>query len=151
MKVYVESCLDCSPDKVWDEVQKSSLFIEVLYPITKIISISTEFFPERWIEGSTVVCQFTLLGLIPILGSHEMFFERIDQAQREIQTREKDILSRQWDHLIQVRESEAGRTLYSDSVEIDAGMLTLPVWLFANWFFRHRHSRWKMIAQQLDT
>jgi hypothetical protein len=136
MKVYLESCLD-------------SLFLEVLYPLTKIISISSEVFPERWIEGSTIVCQSTLLGLIPILGSHEMFFERVDRVRREIQTREKDILCRQWDHLIQVRESEDGRTLYSDSIEIDAGMLTLPVWLFANWFYRHRQNRWKMIAQQL--
>jgi hypothetical protein len=78
-----------------------------------------------------------------------MFFERVDRVRREIQTREKDILCRQWDHLIQVRESEDGRTLYSDSIEIDAGMLTLPVWLFANWFYRHRQNRWKMIAQQL--
>ncbi|MBW4637260.1 MAG: hypothetical protein KME05_03315 [Gloeocapsa sp. UFS-A4-WI-NPMV-4B04] len=149
MKVYVESCLNCPPDKVWDEVQKSSLFVEILYPLTNFVSISAETFPMKWVEGEVVKCKPILFGIIPTLGSHTIFFERVDQGWREIQTREKNALSHRWDHLIRVRTLPHRQTLYSDEIEIEAGLLTILVWSLANWFYRHRQRRWKIVAQRL--
>ena len=148
MKVYVESVLECSSDKIWDEVQKSSSFLEVIYPLVKVTPLPSQAFPQRWRAGSTVKCKSYVFGLVP-LGTRSVFFERIDQAQREIQTREHDPLIRRWDHLIRVRAADSGQTRYIDEIHIDAGLLTVAVWLFAHWFYRHRQRRWKGIARRL--
>ena len=34
-------------------------------------------------------------------------------------------------------------------IVIEAGPLTLLVWLFANWFYRHRQRRWRRVARRL--
>jgi hypothetical protein len=67
----------------------------------------------------------------------------------EIQTRERDPLIQIWDHLIAVKPASGGHTRYSDTVAIDAGIFTLPVWLFAHWFYRHRQRRWRRVAARL--
>jgi hypothetical protein len=148
MKVHVESVLDCPPEKVWDEVQKSSLLREVIRPLARVEPVDAAAFPERWVEGTTVRCRSYLFGFIP-LGTRTLFFERVDPAAWEIQSRERDPLIRKWDHLVRVREAAGGRALYSDDIDIDAGLLTVLVWLYAQWFYRHRQRRWRRVARRL--
>lgn len=148
MRVYVESVLDCPPEKVWAEVQRSGLLIEVARPLATFVAADDEGLPERWEHESTVHCRSYLFGFIP-MGKRTLWFERVDQQAREIQTREHDPLIRRWDHLIRVRPADDGRTLYSDEIEIEAGWRTVFVWLFANWFYRHRQRRWKKVARRL--
>jgi hypothetical protein len=83
------------------------------------------------------------------LGRHTIRFERVDPALREIATREHNAFVRQWDHVASVRETRDGRTRYSDAIEINAGLLTPLVWLFAQVFYRHRHRRWRRVARRL--
>jgi hypothetical protein len=148
MRVYVDSVLSCSPEKVWDEVQKSSLLLEVIRPLVLIVPVDAAEFPERWIEGATVRCTSYLFGVIP-LGTRTLFAERIDHAAREIQSRESDPLVRRWDHLIRVKPARDGGTHYSDEIVVEAGFLTPFVWLFARWFYRHRQRRWRRVAKRL--
>jgi hypothetical protein len=76
-------------------------------------------FPERWPEGATLHFRGYLFGIIPI-GTHTIFIERIDPAARELQSREGGKLVRRWDHLVRVRPTGDGRTLYSDEILIEA-------------------------------
>jgi hypothetical protein len=149
MRVFVESVLDCAPERVWGEVQTSRLLLDVARPLVVIKPAASATFPERWIEGAVVQCRSYLLGLVP-LGTRTLLFERIDQKAQKIQTREHDPLVRRWDHVIRVAAAGDGRTRYSDEIEIDAGALTLPVWLFAQWFYRHRQRRWQSVARRLN-
>ena len=146
MRVYVRSVLDCSPLMAWNEVRKSSLLIEVMYPIARIEPVDRAEFPDRWVEGETVRCRSYLFGALP-LGTRTIFLERIDHSAHEIQSRESDLVVHRWDHLIRIEATAVGQTLYSDSVEIEAGLLTLPVWLFASLFYRHRQRRWRRVAR----
>jgi ligand-binding SRPBCC domain-containing protein len=148
MKVSVESVLHCPAEKVWDEVQRSSLLLEVTRPLVRIVPADGPQFPERWLEGATVRCKCYLFGIIP-LGTHTIFMERIDPVAREIQSRESDPLIRRWDHLVRVRPTGDGRTHYSDAIIIEAGLLTCFVWVFAQWFYRHRQRRWRQVARRL--
>jgi hypothetical protein len=148
MKVYVESVLDCPPEKVWDEVQKSSLLREVIRPLARVAPVDAPEFPERWLEGAAVRCRSYLFGFIP-LGVRTIVLERVDQAAREIQSRESDPLIRRWDHLVRVKPTGDGRTRYADEIVIEAGILTVAVWLFAQWFYRHRQRRWRRVAKRL--
>ena len=150
MKVFVASVLDCPPEKVWDEVQKSSLLLEVTRPLVRLMPADTTAFPERWSQGTLCLCRCYLFGFLP-LGMHKIFFERIDPSRREIGTRESDPLIRRWDHVVRVEPADGGRTRYSDDIDIDAGVLTLPVWLFARWFYGHRQRRWRRVARRLVT
>ena len=101
--------------------------------------------PERWQQGATVVGRGIVLGVLP-LGQHKLFFERVDPQTRQIQTRESNRWVRRWDHLISVNEAPGSRTYYRDDIEIQAGPLTPIVWLFAQWFYRHRQHRWRRMA-----
>lgn len=53
-----------------------------------------------------------------------------------------------WQHLISLRPTPGGFTLYTDTVNIDARWLTFGVWLFANIFYRYRQSRWRRLVQK---
>lgn len=148
MKVYVESVLQCPAEKVWDELQRPALLLEVIRPLFRFVPADGPQFPERWREGATVRCKGYLFGVIP-LGTHTIFLERIDAAAREIQTRESEPLVRRWDHLVRVRPTSDGQTLYSDEIIMEAGWATPLVWLFAHCFYHHRQRRWRRIARRL--
>ena len=148
MRVYVESILPCPPHAAWDEVQKSALLVEVARPLVVIKPLRGETLPQRWLEGATVRSKAYLFGIVPF-GTRTLRFERVDQHAREIQTRERDALIKKWDHLIRIAEAHDGQTHYSDEIEIDAGLLTPLVWLFASWFYRHRQRKWQKVACRL--
>ena len=148
MTVRVQSVFDCPPEKVWAELQTSALLREVIRPLMRFRSLDPPGVPERWTQGSAFHFRCYLFGVIP-LGKHTIFVERIDPVARELQSREHGALVRHWDHLIRIRPTPDGRTLYSDEVEISAGPLTPLVWAFGQWLYRHRQRRWRRIARRL--
>jgi hypothetical protein len=148
MKVHVESIFDCPPEMVWAEVQTPRLLLEVIRPLLRFVPPRGTQFPANWKAGQTFFGRTYVLSLLPF-GLHSILIERVDAKQREIQSRERDRWIRRWDHLISVRETEDGRTRYSDEIEIQAGVLTPLVWLFAQVFYRHRQRRWRRVVQRL--
>jgi hypothetical protein len=148
LTVRVQSVFDCPPERVWEELQTSALLRKVTWPFVRFRSLDPDGIPERWTEDSAYHFRCYVFGLIP-LGKHTIFMERVDPVAHEIQSREHDTLVRRWDHLIRIRSTPDGRSLYSDEVEISAGPLTPLVWAFAQWFYRHRQRRWRRIARRL--
>jgi hypothetical protein len=148
MRVFVESVLPCDAEQAWAEVQTSALLQEVTHPLVAIHAAPGQQLPQRWMAGQTVHCCAFLFNLIP-LGLRKLVFERVDPLRREIQTRECDQLVRRWDHCIRIQPLGSNRCRYSDEIEIEAGLLTPLVWLFATWFYRHRQRRWQAIALRL--
>jgi len=64
MHVDVSTELNCSAAKAWDEVQKSSLLLRVIWPLARITPTAASGFPERWSEGLTVQCKSFVFGFI---------------------------------------------------------------------------------------
>ena len=149
MRLVVESLLPCRADLAWEAVVTSRLLVEVAAPLVAIRPVHGETLPDSWHTGQTVRCRSYLFGVVP-LGIRTLFFERVDAADREFQTREADALIRRWDHRMTIAQAGAGRCRYRDEVEIDAGTLTPLVWLFARWFYRHRQRRWRAVARRLE-
>ena len=149
MRVHVESLLACDAETAWKLVKTSAVLIDVSRPLVDIRPLPGESFPEIWRQGATVGARCYLFGFIP-QGRRELFFERVDDAAREIQTREHDPLIRHWDHLLRVQSAGGGHCRYSDTVDIDAGWLTLLVWLFALCCYHHRHRRWGRLIRKLQ-
>jgi hypothetical protein len=149
MRAYVQSTLPCNADEAWGRVQTLSLLREVCWPLITLRPAAGETtLPDQWQAGATVAMRTRMFGLIP-LGTRILHWERIDPAAREMQTREHDPLIRRWDHRIHVEPLGNDACRYTDDVEINAGILTLPVWLFAQWFYRHRQHRWQRVARRL--
>jgi len=147
MIVDVSTVLDCSAAKAWDEVQKSSLLAYVIWPLARVVPTGAPF-PERWSEGLTIQCKSFVFGLIPI-GVRTLRFEKIDQNNYKIQSREHDPLISRWDHLVSITPLDDSRSIYRDTIDIDAGKLTWLVLAWANWFYRHRQRRWRALAKTL--
>jgi hypothetical protein len=146
MKVDVSTILNCSAAKAWNEVQKSSLLRHVIWPLARFVPTGT--FPERWSEGLVLKCKLFVFGVIPI-GVHTLHFEKIDHNNYEMQSREHDPLIARWDHLVSVKPLDDSRSIFRDTIELDAGSLTFVVWAWANWFYRHRQRRWRVLAKTL--
>lgn len=149
MQVFVESLLDCSPGAVWKAVQTLELLQHVSAPLIRFKPISPNPLPDVWRVGDKVELKVYAFGFLP-LGGHSIHIARISPETHEIQSDESGALVRVWRHTIKVRAGKHGKTLYSDEVQIEAGFLTFPVWLWANWFYRHRHNRWRKLAPTLD-
>jgi len=147
MIVDVSTILDCPAEKAWSEVQKSSLLLHVIWPLARVVPIGAPLL-ERWTEGLTIECRLFVFGVVPI-GVHTLLIERIDQKSYEIQSRERDPLVARWDHLISIKPLEDSRSIYRDTIRIEAGSLTFLVWAWANWFYRHRQRRWRALAKTL--
>lgn len=149
MTVFVQSVLPCSAKRVWETVGTSALLLEVCRPLVAIRPLGGQSWPETWAEGMEVFCRPSLFGLVP-LGTRTLIFERIDPQRFEIQTHESDPMVKRWDHLIRVEPIDHTRCRYSDRIEIDAGLLTLFVWVFAEVFYHYRQFRWQSVAKRLQ-
>jgi hypothetical protein len=148
MKVDVSTVLDCSVEKAWSEVQKSSLHQRVIRPLIRMVALPATPLPDRWEAKRVVRCDCYLFGFVPV-GTQTIFIERIDHDRHEIQSREHSPLLKRWDHRVSIEPLDIGRALYRDEIEIDAGWLTIVVWAWANWFYRHRQSKWRPLATNL--
>ena len=150
MKLHVQTTLPCSPEAAWQEVKKPSLLMHVASPIVTFKPVSPPTLPAKWPAGQSVKLKTHLFGVIP-MGVRTLFFEEISDRHMRLQTREHDPLIRKWDHLIEIGRGEGGETRYADLLDLDAGVLTLPVWLFAQFFYRHRQRRWRRLAKTLNS
>jgi hypothetical protein len=148
MTVDVSTILNCAAEKAWHEVQKSSLHLRVIRPLARIVPLPAAPLPDRWEQGRVIQCDCYLFGFVPI-GTHTILIETIDHDKYEIQSREHDDLVKRWDHRISIQPIGPDRALYRDQIDIDAGRLTIAVWAWANWFYRHRQSRWRALAKRL--
>ena len=100
---------------------------------------------ERWSIG-TYRFRLLVAGRLPI-GEHVINVQRTVADPEEVGTSPvvwhdagySDLI-RVWDHQI-VLEDFLGMTRYTDHVEIHAGLLTVPAWLFAQVFYLHRQRR----------
>jgi hypothetical protein len=143
----VSTELNCSAAKAWNEVLKSSLLLHVIWPLVRVVPIGAPF-PLCWTEGSTVQFKSYVFGIIPI-GVRTLHFEKIDETNYQLQSREHDPLIARWDHLISIKPLGDNRSVYRDTIDIDAGSLTFVVWTWANGFYRHRQRRWRALARSL--
>ena len=68
---------------------------------------------------------------------------------REDEWRESGGLIRRWNHDIIVVAAGDSRCNYRDRIDIDAGIFTPAVVLYARWFYRARQHRWRALARVL--
>ena len=150
MELSVTTILDASPDRVWSEIQRTELLKFVSSPLVSFDPVDPSTLPETFEAGEDYRVELKLFGVIPI-GKQWIRITHVrtedTPGERLYQIRDDgagDIVST-WDHVITLRETSDGKTAYTDEVEVDAGIFTFFVWVFANVFYRHRQARWRTL------
>ena len=146
MKVTIQTRLRCTAPRAWEEVQKPLLLSHVAAPFLKFEPLSSKGFPERWDEGNFFV-KMLGFGFLPLGLERIGISTRID-AEGVFYIRDDGggTLVRSWDHLITIRPDGHEFCIYSDTVDISAGILTPFVWIFAQLFYRWRQHRWRCLV-----
>lgn len=151
MFVQVSTILDCPAEKAWQEVQTTRLLQYVAAPIFAFTPIDPPTLPERWEEGKYQVAM-KVFGVLPFgkqwIGIIKPPMDKRAQPQRYevIDDGTGDLVAR-WYHRIVIQPTADGRTRYTDTVEVSAGPLTIFIWLFAQFFYRHRQRRWRQLVK----
>lgn len=143
-RVELTTYLPCSPDEAWQRVQTSALLHHIAAPMLRFVPAG-EPFPERWLPGSYRTGMLAF-GVLP-MGEQTIGIEipPADGERRVLRDNGHGQLIRRWDHWIFI-EPEGEGTRYTDRVDIDAGLLTPFVALFARVFYGHRQKRWRALA-----
>ena len=136
--------LDAPAGRVWALLKRKQT---LLYVTRGVMGLpEAHRWPEEWREGEEVSGRIRFLHLIPG-WEHTIRAESVDEARRELRTRERGGFVRRWNHLLKVEKISEGRSRYTDEIELDAGVLTPLVWAFAYLFYRYRQTRWRTLAK----
>lgn len=144
MQIELSTLLDCSFEQAEAHVRTPRLLEYVAYPLIRFTPISPGTFPKQWSTGTHWV-GLRILGFLPF-GKQAIVISYPEAVEGFLlRDNGHSALVRVWDHTITIK-AEAGRTWYTDTVNINAGLLTLPIWLFAKVFYHHRQRRWRKLV-----
>ena len=116
----------------------------VVSGLMKFHPIEPNFFPSKWVEGKFSVKMFAF-HFLPI-GKQIVGIEFPQKSDHWVlRDNGSGSIAKTWDHLIFL-ESEGGGTRYTDEVSIDAGLFTLPIYIYAFIFYSYRQKRWRKLV-----
>jgi hypothetical protein len=146
-KLTVTSEITIDIDTAWRTVQTSSLLNFVTSGKVRFKPTSGHF-PKVWKEGNTVTTKMFVYGFFPFGGLHSLYFEKIDDENKILQTREWDNSAKVWNHKIALKKRTDNTIMYEDEIIIYGGLLTGFITWWAKSFYKHRQKRWKLVATQ---
>ena len=144
--VDLETALSAPAPSVWRAVKTPGAFRTVTRGVLTMPVIKHR--EDEWREGETVTGWVFLFGFIPF-SRHTLHFSAINNGAMTLSSRESGGLLRRWNHDIIVVATDDSRCNYRDSIDIDAGVFTPLVVLYAHWFYRIRQRRWRAFAKVL--
>lgn len=144
IEIVADYCAD--PDQVFASALRFSEMAEAMSGLAVYSG-----FPESDTakQGDTIVVDVAFWGIFKQRG-HTMFIERLDRANRIIQSRESGQGIRRWDHRLSVQPH--GRwARWIDTVVIDAGWQTSILARFAAYLYsrRHRHRKAQALSSRI--
>jgi hypothetical protein len=143
MVVKVSTTFDTTTEKLWEKIVNPKVLQRVAFPLLTFTPKQGSDFSQPWSENTTYDVSLHFFGCIP-MGSHRIRLTEMNRKTNEIHSTESGSLAKTWNHIIRFNR-KGNQVEYSDEVEIKAGIMTFPIWLFANFFYRHRQRKWKMI------
>jgi hypothetical protein len=150
MRVERTSILDAPASRVADLMAAPQTMCFLMRPFVVVDPVEPPAFPQRWSIGRYRV-RMRLFGLIPI-GWQDIAITNMHAdpaAQRwSVHDAGKGPLARRWDHRFGVEPLDERRARYTDRVDVEAGIATVAIWLFAQFVFAWRHHRWHALLRQ---
>lgn len=145
MKAIVRTQLAIPADKAWDLVKRSQTLVYICKGLLGFEG--SHLFPGKWREGDIIDTRLKLFGMIPA-WRHSLRFILVSDESMIIATEEKGGIVQGWNHEIKFEVSDEISCIYTDTVEINAGMLSPLIWLFAKVLYKYRQYRWKSLIKQ---
>jgi hypothetical protein len=139
--------LEASANAVWAAVKTPSAFRSVTRGLLTMPVLSSRH--DDWREGETVVGWVFLFGCLPF-SRHQLHIARIDESSRILSSRECGGVITVWNHDIEVVSIDGVTCRYRDRIEIEAGLMTPLIALYAEWFYRLRQRRWRALAKGMS-
>jgi hypothetical protein len=96
-----------------------------------------------WKSGKSFQFKLRVMGIK--FGIHSINVDKFNI--NKISTHEHNKIVPIWNHIILLKECNNGKTLYTDIVEVHAGIKTFFIWMWANIFYRHRQKRWRKLLK----
>ena len=148
MIVKISTLFECSVEQFWQEILKPDSLQYASYPIMTFRPLDGVNLSETWKVGQVYKVKLVFLNLIP-LGEHAIKLKEINRETNTIVSNESGRLAPVWNHTIRFNQAFVNMIEYEDEIEIQAGWRTVFIWLFSNWFYRHRQNRWKKRLKEL--
>ena len=143
--VHVETVLPTSADRVWSAMLSPATFLYVCKGLLGFPALAGR---TEWLRlGERGTGWLFAFHVIPAYR-HTIEVVDVDQAGGTIRTREHGGVLRAWNHTLHVEPLEANSCRYSDTVDIDAGILTAVVVAIANGIYRYRQRRWRKLVRR---
>ncbi len=146
MIARISTILDSTEDDLWKKIIEPRSLQFVSSPILSFRPTLKHEFEGEWVEGKTYDLKLYFLKIVP-LGYHKIKLIKMDRQSNTIVSNESGTLTGAWNHTIWFRKVERDKLLFTDKVEIKAGLLTPAIWIFAHLFYRHRQKRWKILLR----
>ena len=148
MRVTVTTTLPCTFDQARGQVLTSRLMEYVCWPLIMFTPLDPPALPAIW-EPGNYRGRVRSLWVIP-LGSQTIGISFPPSSPGQVLVRDNGFgqFVRRWDHLmtLDATTAEGIQPRYTDQVDIDAGVLTILVWVCANLLYRWRQHRWRRLA-----
>jgi len=147
MIARIETIMDTTPEKLWEEIAKPSSLQYVAAPILYFHPINGTDLNSKWEINKEYNLRLYFLKVIPF-GFHKIIIKNF--LKNEIVSNESGLLAKVWNHTIKFNAINSNQIAYTDIIEIKAGFLTVFVWLFAYFFYRHRQRKWKKFLTDIS-
>ncbi len=147
MRCFIQTHLESGAEKVWALVKESRT---LLYVTRGFLGFSkADQMPPEWYPGAVANTRFWFFHIFPAWWKHRLEVTQVEESRKQITSHEYGGMIRAWNHTIQVKPQASGCS-YSDEIEIEAGWLTVFVWLYANIFYGYRQARWRLLSKRMD-
>ena len=107
-----------------------------------------EEWPEVFEEGQVIETQLLFFNIIPA-WEYRLKLTRVDHEKMEIASQEGGGFIRRWNHRKWIEGGSESSCRYIDEIDIDAGIFTFFIWIYAHVFYRYRHGRMRKLADHL--
>ncbi len=108
-----------------------------------------EAWPATFHEGQVIETRLLLFNVVPA-WKHTLRLVRVDHENMEIASREEGGFIRRWNHRKWIEARSDCSCLYTDEIDIHAGMLTVLIWAYAQVFNRYRQRRMRRLSARLQ-
>ena len=138
-------------ETVWKEVWTVRLLMHIAWPLVRFVPVGIESL-DAFEPGGRYLVKLRLLGVLPI--GTQWIATSIHEPEnggwpKRLRDDGHSAIIKKWDHWITIEPNSQSGTDYRDEVDMSAGLFTLPVWVFAQIFYRHRQRRWRNLARTL--
>lgn len=134
-----------SARKVWDVAIDYDCLAEAMDGLIRF-----EALPSGKVQaGQSMTVMVSLFNRLPAQPYHMEVVEFDDTAMRLVSS-ERGAGVNSWRHRLRVEATQTGSTLF-DTIEIDAGWLTMPVSVWAKFLYKRRHNPRLAILARTDS